>query len=66
MMQEYGWVVLNNRNRGAKKAAATQVRNLASKSVGNCEETTEYYCGLCGKQYIDETGIEELWNACNV
>jgi len=52
---EHLQVVLSNRKQGAKKAAATRARNLVLKSVGNCGETTECYCGSCGKQYIDET-----------
>ena len=47
--------VLNNRKRGARKAAATrQARKIALLDSGaqsdlNCEQN---YCGLCGKEYV--------------
>jgi len=59
-------VVLNNRKEGAKKAAAARARNLAVKSVDNYREDTEYYCGLCGKQHLEEMDTQELWIACDM
>ena len=63
---EHLQVVLNNRKRGAKKAAATRARNSVLNLVDNSREDTEYYCGMCGKQYIEETDTEELWIACDM
>jgi len=57
-------VVLNNRRQGAKKAAETRARNLASKSDHSSD--IEYYCGLCGKQYVEETETQEVWIACDM
>ena len=65
---EHLQTVLDNGRRGAKKAAATRrARKVGTVSEAlNCEESSECYCGLCGKQYVEETVVPEIWIACDM
>ena len=72
--QKFGWIICKRYlitviKRGARKAAATQqARKIALLDSGaqsdlNCEQN---YCGLCGKEYVDEAETPELWIACDL
>lgn len=72
LWMEHLHIVLLNRKRGHKKAAATRRAKKAQRTmatvlstqstVTNCDER----CGSCAKEYREETEEEELWIGCDV
>lgn len=62
--------VLENRKRGAAKAAVTRQAKKATITVQSVPSTTSagsnYHCGKCGKEFIDETDQPELWIGCDM
>ena len=65
MWMDHLHTVLQNRKRGARKAAATR---QARKQAGTSQSRTDsqYFCGKCGKEYLEEADEEELWIACDM
>ena len=60
---EHLQTVEENRRRGATKAAATR----RAKQTRSTQETEPEHvlCGVCGKEYEEETIEPELWIACD-
>ena len=71
MWMDHLHTVLQNRKRGARKAATTRqarkqaVANLDSQSPRTATNS-QYHCGKCGKEYAEESDEEELWIACDM
>ena len=75
---EHLHTVLINRKRGAKKAAATRAKSKRSASTPQSKPANNttamahdhlsetYHCGSCGKEYIEQTDVEELWIGCDL
>ena len=65
--------VIENRRRGARKAAATrQSKKKLAVSQASVSESNSVssplscYCGQCGLEYIEETEELESWVACDL
>lgn len=56
--------VLQNRRRVKKAAAIRQAEKLALAAERPATTATSYYCGLCSKEYKEESDHEELWIGC--
>jgi hypothetical protein len=70
---EHLQTIVDNRRRGAAKAAATRkakkkaASTEATKQVppGN-ESTASYFCATCGIVYMEEAEQEEAWIGCDL
>ena len=61
---------IENRRRGARKAAATRQAKKALKTSHTVEEgpkgDNECFCGDCGCAYQEETDEPEVWIECSM
>ena len=71
MWMDHLHTVLQNRKRGARKAATT--RQARKQAVANSDSqsrrtatNSQYQCRKCGKEYAEESDKEELWIACDM
>ena len=68
--------VMDNRRRGAVKAAATRKakRQVQQSHSGDEQsqqpssegEISQCFCGSCGMEYVDETDKPEVWVGCDL
>ena len=56
--------VQENRKKGASKAAETRARKKQQKSQGDCENSVK--CGVCSKDWQEETEEVEDWIQCEM
>ena len=67
---EHLHTIVDNRRRGAAKAAATRKARSkkTTEAVSKPEDDHEgrYFCATCGKEYMEEAEQEETWIGCDL
>ena len=60
--------VVENRKRGAKKAALTRSRKekKGSECVSDASDEISTYCGTCGEEFGESDDVTEIWIACDL
>lgn len=65
-MDHLNTVLLNNRKRGAAKAAAARHAKKSVQEPVHVTSQATTYCGGCGKPYVEETEEVEIWICCDL